>query len=383
MKLKCRRVQLFDALTNVSKAVPSKSNIPALEGIKLSLSENSLELTGYDLELGIRTRIEAETSDNGEFVVNSRLFSEIIRRMSSDEVSIEVDEKLNVSISGKSATYDISAISAAEYPDFPDIPSTESIDIPQYILKNMIDHTNHAVATNENKPILTGELFDIEDGLFRMIAIDGFRLAVRSEKIICSNNYNFVVPGKTLNEISKLLSKNETEKEDNEKENNPVKEELCRIFVEPKKIIFQISDYCVVSRLLEGEFHNYKTSIPTDFNNEIILKTKDFIDSVERCSLLISEKNKCPIRCVFEEGILKIDCKTTVGKINDSIEADVIGDRIEIGFNHKYLADALKACDTDKIRIQLLANNKPVKILPVAGDSFLYLLMPIQLKTSY
>lgn len=380
MKFKCKRTELHEAITNVSKTVPAKSNIPALEGIKLDVNGNSLELTGYDLELGIKTSIPIESEDKGSLIVNARLFGEIIRRMSSDELEITIDEKLNVTISGDLTQYDISAIPADEYPDFPAIESEKSVDIPQYILKNMIDHTNHAVSTNENKPILTGELFDIKDGNFNMVAIDGYRLAVRSEKLIHDDNFYFVVPSKALNEVSRLLSKSEQPKTDSQNAEDIVNEELCSVFTDNKHIIFKISGYNIISRLLEGEFHNYKASISPECKTEVIVKTKELADSIERCSLLISEKNRSPVRCLFKNGTIHIDCKTTVGKINDKVNAEISGEELEIGFNNKYLSDALKSCDTDKIKIQLLASNKPIKIVPVSGDSFLFLLMPIQLK---
>lgn len=383
MEFTCSKNKLYEAITNVSKAVPAKSNITALEGLKLKLSENKLELTGYDLEFGIRTVLDVNSTESGELVVNSRLFSEIIRRMDSDELKITVSDNLNVNILGNNAAYDISAISAAEYPDFPSVNGESNLDVPQHILKNMIEHTNHAVSVNDNKPILTGELFDIEDRIFRMVAIDGFRLAIRTEGIGTDEKVNFVVPSKTLNEISKLLARGDSSKsssEDNSDDSPENTEDLCHIFINSKTIIFEISGYYVVSRLLEGEFHNYKASVSSDFKTEVIIKTREFYDSVERCSLLINEKNKCPVRCVFDDGTLKIDCKTSIGKVNDSIPAEVNGEAIEIGFNNKFLLDALKACETDKIKIQLTASNKPVRIVPTSGDSFMYLLMPIQLR---
>lgn len=386
MKFICNKNRLHDAITNVSKAVAAKSNIAALEGMKLKLTENNLELTGFDLELGIRTNLEVNSEGSGELVINSRLFSEIIRKMSSDEVTVTIDEKLNVNITGNDTTYDISAMPPDEYPAFPVIDNEKYFEIPQYILKNMIEHTNHAVSINDSKPILTGELFDIYDNIFRMVAIDGFRLAVRTEPAPGAEETSFVVPSKTLNEISKLLAKGDMAKsssDDSGQEPNDAKttsDETCKIYTSAKNIIFEISGYIVVSRLLEGEFHNYKASLPSSFTTEVIVKTKDFSDSIERCSLLINEKNKRPVRCIFDGGILRIDCKTNIGKLNDSIPAEVNGPSIEIGFNNKFLLDALKACETDKIKIQLTAPNRPVKIIPTVGESFIYLLMPIQLK---
>ncbi|MDO5560374.1 MAG: DNA polymerase III subunit beta [Oscillospiraceae bacterium] len=366
MKFRCNRTALYEAIVNASKAVPQKSNIAALEGIKLAISENSLEVTGYDLELGIQTKIDTVSSDSGIIIVNARLFSEIIRRMSSDELNVEIDEMLNVTITGNNTEYNISAVPADEYPDLPKIENNSSITMTQSILKNMIGQTNYAVAVNDNKPILTGELFEIENGLLRMVAIDGYRLAIRNEQIKCYDNINFVVPSKTLNEVSKLLS----DSEDKE----------CTIFVGTKHIIFDISGYQVISRLLEGEFHNYKSSIPSDFKTEIIIKTREFCDSVERCSLLINDKNKSPIKCSFEGNSLRVECKTGIGKVCDMLESEINGEPITIGFNNKYLLDALKASETDKIKIQMIAPNRPIKVIPVTGDSFMFLLMPIQLK---
>jgi len=383
MKFKCNKNKLHEAITNVSRAVPAKSNIAALEGIKLSLSGDQLELIGYDLAFGIRTALNVESEDSGELVVNARLFSETIRRMSSDELIITVDEKLNVNISGGSAEYDISAIPAVEYPDFPSIGAENSLSIPQYILRNMIEHTNHAVAVTDTKPILTGELFDLEDNIFRMVAIDGFRMAIRTEHTPINEKISFVVPSRTLNEISKLLAKGDSSAEETSGEQDPErisKTELCQIYAGEKNITFEISGYYVVSRLLSGEFHNYKSSLPTEFKTEVIVKTREFADSIERCSLLINEKNKCPVRCIFEEGSVKTDCKTVIGKVNDVVPAEVNGEPVTIGLNNRYLLDALRACESDKIKIQMTAPNRPVKIVPVAGDSFMYLLMPIQLR---
>ncbi|WP_049962904.1 DNA polymerase III subunit beta [Ruminococcus sp. HUN007] len=292
-------------------------------------------------------------------------------------------KKLNVNILGGAAEYDISAMPAIEYPDFPSIGSENSLSIPQYILRNMIEHTNHAVAVTDTKPILTGELFDLEDNIFRLVAIDGFRMAIRTEHTPISEKISFVVPSRTLNEISKLLAKGEASQEESDGEQTPEKiskSELCQIYAGEKNITFEISGYYVVSRLLSGEFHNYKSSLPTEFKTEVIVKTREFAESIERCSLLISEKNKCPVRCAFEDGSVHIDCKTTIGKVNDIISAEVNGEALTIGLNNRYLMDALRACEADRIKIQMTAPNRPVKIVPVTGDSFMYLLMPIQLR---
>lgn len=366
MKFVCNKSEISEAIGNVSKAVPSKSPVPSLEGVKLKLSENILELTGYDLELGIRTQIQVKSDDSGECVINARLLNDIIKKMPSEEINIQVNEQLNASIVCNLIEYNVSALSADEYPELPVFNREKSISIPQSILKNMINQTIYAVSSNDNKPILTGELFDIsENGNFSMAALDGFRLAVRNEKIQCSEKYSFVVPSKALSEISRLLKDDDN---------------ICEFYTNGKHIIFDISGYLVFSRLLDGEFHNYKASIPSDFSTEVIIKTKEFTEALDRCSLLISEKNKSPIKCIFSDGQLNISCQTAIGKINDELSADINGNAVTIGFNNRFALEALKAADTDSVRLQMNGGNRPVKILPMMGDSFVYLLMPVTLR---
>ncbi len=366
MKLICNKVSLYEAISNVSKAVALKSTILALEGIKIKLLNQTLFLTGYDLEIGIKTQISVKSQDSGEFIVNARLFNDIIKRMPSDEILIDITENLAVTIKGGATQYTISATSAEEYPDIPEFDEGENFTISQAVLKNMINQTVFAVATNDTKPILTGELFDIDNGKFNMVAIDGYRLAVRNEKLQTNSIMKFVVPSKALNEVSKLL------KDDDEL--------ICTVHTCKKHIIFEISGYQVISRLLEGEFHNYKGSIPTTSTTEVIVKTKDLINCLERASLLINERIKSPVKCIFENNLIKLSCSTSIGKINDELEADITGPMIEIGFNNKYLLDPLKAIEEDKIKLQMNGGNLPMKIVPVKGDGYTFLVLPVRLK---
>ena len=212
MKFICKQSEINEALNNVSRAVPQKSPITSLTGIKISVNKNTLELTGYDLELGIRTKIGIQSEDFGEYVFEARLFCEIVRKMPSEEISVEIDSNLTATIKGDKAEYKILAMSADDYPAIPDYDTGDNFTISQPLLKNMINQTIFAVAVTDNKPILTGELFDITDFNFNLVAIDGHRLAVRSEKIDTDNRYNFVVKAKTLSEAAKLLKDNDEEK---------------------------------------------------------------------------------------------------------------------------------------------------------------------------
>lgn len=367
MKFICNKQELSEAISNVSRAVSPKSTISALEGIKVKVSPGSLELTAYNLEIGIITSISADTQDSGEFVVSSRLFSEFTRRMSGDTITFDVDENLVINISCSATECSFSAMSAGEYPDLPKVDAEKTFSVKQSTLKSMITQTSYAASLNESKPILTGELFDIEDGSFNMVAIDGFRLAIRKELIECPDNYHFVVPKKAVLEVSTLI------KDDSE-------DKVCNISTNNRHIIFEVNNVFVISRLLEGNFHNYKLSIPNGCKTEVIISKKEFSTCLERCSLLIDEKNKSAIRCEIADGNIKISCKTGIGKINDVIPADISGETVTIGFNNKLLLEALRACEGDKIRLCFNGAMKVIEILPLEGDSYIFLVMPIQLK---
>ncbi|MBQ7132577.1 MAG: DNA polymerase III subunit beta [Oscillospiraceae bacterium] len=368
MRFECEKQSLYEALSNVSRAVGQKTSIEALEGIKIKVSENILEFTGYDLNLGIKKEIEAVTNGCGEFVVSSGIFNEIVRKMPESMVYVDIDDNLNVNIKSGVTEYNISAISAQEYPDIPVIDRADFIKLPQHVLKNMIKQTIFAVSTDTKKPILTGELFDIADSLFNMVAIDNYKLALRTEGINADKDYKFVVPSKALSEVEKLLD--EASKED------------CVIYVGKKHIIFEINGYSVISRLLEGEFYNYKVSIPKNFSTEVVIKVKSLIDMLDRCGLIISEKHKAPVRCKFSNGSLSLNCKTSVGKFSDEMEIDLSGNCFEIGFNNRYLLEALRACESDKVKLQMNGPLSPIKIVPADGDSFTFLVLPVQLSSN-
>ncbi len=366
MKFICKKTELSEAIINVSRVVPQKSTIPALEGIKVKVTPGYVELTSYNLEMGIRTTINADTSDSGEFVMNTRLFSEFTKKMAGEDVTFSIDENNNVHVSSEATECDFLAMSAEEYPDLPVIDSRRSFSVPQNILRSMINMTSYAVAQNENKPIFTGELFDIENNNFTMVAIDGFRLAIRNENIDNNEKFNFVVPKKALQEVSTIIR-------DDCADN-------CLISVNDRHIIFEINNFFIISRLLEGAFHNYKMSIPTSYKTEVFVNKKDFVACLERCSLIIDEKNKCPIRCEIGGGVMKINCKTPIGKVNDAISADISGETVTIGFNNRLMLEAVKAAEGDKVRIRLNGAMKVIELLPPMGESYIYLVMPIQLK---
>ena len=368
IKFACKKDEICAAIGNVSKAVSPKSTITALEGIRLLLNGTSLELTGYDLEIGITTVIEVDSEDRGEIVLNSRLFSEITRRMPSDTVYFEVDENLNMKISGGNAQYQISAISAEEYPALPDISRENGIFLNQEILKSMINQTNYAVSLLDTKPILTGELFDIENGGFNMVAIDGFRLAIRHEKINASEKYYFVVPSKALMEASRLL------KDDAEND--------CEIYVDSKYVVIEVNGYRIFTRLLEGEFIDYKKLCPREYNSKIKLKTKDLLNSIERASLLSQSEQNNLIKLSIRDSMMAITSNNEKGNVYEEVSLSLEGDYLDIAFNSRYLLEGLKNIDCEEIYIEFTTNVNPCIIKPADGTKYTYLLLPVRISSN-
>ncbi len=365
MKFVCDRQALLDAVNNVQRAVSGKSTLPSLEGVLLRTSGSSLFLAGYDLDLGITTTIEAQVSEPGEIVLSAKLFGEIVRRLPGDQVRLSCDEKYNTLITSGQTEFTIIGLSATEYPEIPTVPDGAAFTLPQNLLRSMIRQTIFAVAQTDARPVHTGVQFEIAEDSVRLVAVDGSRLAVRCEPIQSKETATFVVPGKTLNEVLKLLSDDDT----------PMSMAVGR-----RHIVMEIDGYAVISRLLDGEFLPYRKAIPQQVTTTISLNTRDLIDAVERASLVINDRIKSPLVCDFHDDEIQISCTTPLGSVNDVIPAKIEGDSEEMGFNSRFLLDALKNTETDEVRIELGGALSPMKVLPPEGESFLFLVLPVRLK---
>lgn len=364
MKLTCSRQDLSDTTAKVQCAVTA-STIPALEGILFRAQGDSLTMSGYNLELGITTSIPARIEQPGQIVLEAKLFCDIIRRLSGDVVSIEVDEKQTCTLRCGVSEFHFSAIPADDFPDLPTVDGGTSLRLGSGLLKNMVRQTRFAVAkVDTGRPVLMGVLFECRDNVLRLVAVDGYRLAVRSEPVGDAPDISFIVPEKTLGEIVKLLEDDESE--------------VC-ISIGKRHIIFEIGDYLVVSRLLDGEFLDYNSSIPKQFATEVKASTRALCDCIDRISLLITDRLKSPVRCIFEDNMLKASCNTTLGSAYDEMAVELSGGRMEIGFNNRFLIEALKAAECDEVMVRLSGETTPMIITPVEGDSFLFLVMPIKL----
>ncbi|MCI9415193.1 MAG: DNA polymerase III subunit beta [Clostridiales bacterium] len=365
MKIICERQALLDAVNSVQHAVSGKSTLPSLEGVLLRATGSSLFLAGYDLDLGITTTIEAQVSEPGEIVLSAKLFGEIVRKLPDDRVSLSCDEKCGTVIKSGPTEFTIIGIAATEYPEIPSVTDGAAFTLPQNVLRSMIRQTLFAVAQTDARPVHTGIQFEIEEDCVRLVAVDGSRLAVRCEEIKSPEGATFVVPGKTLSEVLKLLDDDDT----------PMSMAVGR-----RHIVMEIGGYAVISRLLDGEFLPYRKAIPQQVSTTVKVRTRDLMDAVERASLVINDRIKSPLICEFKDGRIQVSCTTPLGSASDVIAAEIDGNAEEMGFNSRFLLDALKNSETDEVRIELAGALSPMKVLPLNGESFLFLVLPVRLK---
>ena len=365
MKFTVNKSDITEAVSNIQRAVSTKTSIPALEGILLSATETGLELCAYDLELGITTVIPAFVMEPGKAVLSAKLFSDIVRRTPAETVTVSVDEKNMATLESGYSRFSIIGIPAEEFPELPKLSDSTQISLPGALLKSMIRQTLFAIAESDAKPIHQGSLFSLENGILDVVSVDGYRLAVRREPVDFSEDLSFVVPGKTLSELLKLIKDSE---------------EPVEISAGRRHILFKIDNYTVISSLLEGEFLNYKAAIPPESQTEVVLKTREAIDSVERVSLLITDRLKSPIRCLFDNNEVKLNCTTSMGRASDQLDVEMTGQSVEIGFNNRYLLEALRNTECDEVKVQLGGPLSPMKVVPKEGDSFLFLVLPMRLR---
>jgi DNA polymerase-3 subunit beta len=366
MKIQFNRTEFSEALSVVSRAVSAKSTIPALEGILIRASQGKVSLCGYDLDTGITTQIEARVEEPGEIVLSARVLFDIVKRMPGELVRLQSDAKGLTELKSGVAEFSILGMPAEEFPELPQVTETVSVTLEQSILRSMIEQTLFAVAQSDAKPVHTGTLFDLSGDAVTLVSVDGYRLALRQEQVKTGKPIRFIVPGKTLSEIVKILSDGE----------GTVELQLAK-----RHVLFHIGCYSVLSRLLEGDFLDYATAIPKGATTVVEAGTRELVDSIERTSLLISDRIKSPLRVKFGEEKISLSCFTSLGKAYDEIEGLVNGPPVEMGFNNRYLLDALRACGCDKIRLEISGALSPMKVLPLKGENFVFLVLPVRLKS--
>ena len=367
LQFSCEKTLLQSAVNTASRTVAAKSSIPALEGLLLE-GDEQLTVSGYNMQTGIRTSFDADIREGGRIVLNARLFGEIIRKMPDDVIVFSADDKLLVRLSCGDASFEIPGLSAEDYPDLPEVDDEYSVAIQQRTLKAMINQTSFAVSTNEARPVHMGELFEIGDNGLTVVAVDGFRLALRREPLerIEGGAFSFVAPGAALNEVEKICEDIDS---------------FATITLGQRHILFEMGETELICRRLEGEFLDYKNAIPRRNPISVTVDTKAMLESLDRVSVVISEKLKSPVRCIFEQDRVLLSAKTANGDAKDVCRIDGDGQGLEIGFNNRYLMDALRFAPADELKLELNTGISPAILVPTDGEeSFLYMVLPVRLK---
>lgn len=365
MKFSCDKYVLQQAAMSAARAAASKSPIPTLEGLLLQAGTD-VRITGYDLKKAIYTNIEADVMESGSIVIGARLFCEMLRRMPDGIVTITA-ENGTVDVKCGKAAFNLVGISADDYPDLPVVDRENGVSLPQNLLKKMINECSFAVSTNESRPVYMGTLFEIENNVLSMVSVDGYRLALRREPVEgYGDDCSFIVPGTALNDLERLCSDSD---------------EKVVMSVGGKHISFSVGSTVILSRRLEGEFLNYKKAIPEAFRVTVKTERTELLQVVERVALIVDDKNRTPLRLTFNDGAIDFVCTTPLGKAEDSCPCEGAGSGIEIGFNDRYLSDALKAAPADEINVCLNTGSSPCILVPADGsDNFTYMILPVRLR---
>ena len=367
MKFTCEKALLVSAISVASRTVAPKSAIPSLEGLLVKAGVKVM-LTGYNLETGITVGVPADIAEPGECIMPARLFFDIIRKLPDDEVTVSVDESFRVSIRGGISSFTITAMTAEDYPELPDVESEKGIPVPQRELREMISGTIFSASENMARPIHTGCLFEIADESVTVVAVDGYRLALRRyiPEQPLERTVKFVAPAAALKEVEKILDDTD---------------DPAVIYLGTKHILFTIGDATLVCRILEGEFLDWRRVLPQNNPIKVAANVREVTDSIERVSLVISEKIKSPVRCTFGHNTADFRTTSTIGEAHDMCSTAGDGKDREIGFNSRYLLDALRAVPTPEVSLELINGLSPIVLNPCDGSGkFSYMVLPVRLK---
>lgn len=363
MKIICSKTSLLKGVNTVLKAVPSKTTMPILECILIDATLGKIKFTANDMELGIETTVDGSIQEKGIVALDAKIFSEIVRKLPENEVTIETDAKLNTTITCEKAKFNIPGQSGDDFTGLPAVEKNESITLTQFTLKEVIRQTIFSIAANENNKMMTGELFEVNGSLLKVVSLDGHRISIR--KVELKENFGsikVVVPGKTLTEVSKILS-GETDDD-------------VRIFFTTNHIVFEFEETIVVSRLIEGEYFKVDQMLSSDYATKISVNKKEFLDCIERASILIRENDKKPIILNIEESKMALKLNSSFGTMNAEILIHKTGQDLMIGFNPKFLIDALRIIDDENVTLYMM-NPKSPCFIKDEEETYIYLILPV------
>ncbi len=366
MKITCSKANLLAALNIVSKAVSTKTTMPILECILIDVYSDSIKLTANDLELGIETVLEGKVIEMGRIAIEAKIFNDIIRKLPDSEVSIESTPDYKTIIRCEKSKFTLSSKSGEDFTEIPEIQKEKKITISQFTLKEVIRQTIFSISDNENNKLMTGELFEVKNGKLTVVALDGHRIALRNINLKeGGDDVSVVVPGKTLSDLSKII--------------NGGIDDMVNIYFADNHILFEFDQTIVVSRLLEGEYYKIVNMLSMDYKIKVEVNNREFLECIDRASLLIKESDKKPIIVSIKDDnnmYLKVD--TFMGSMNEEIEIDKEGEEIIIGFNPKYMMDVLRVIDDEKINVYLLDAKSPCIIRDVE-ENYIYVVLPVNI----
>ncbi len=371
MKFICEKANLLKAINSVVRGVSSKTTMPILEGILIQTNDKEVKFTTYDLELGIEYVIDCEVIEQGSTVVTASVFSEIIRKLPDTDISITIDDKDLLVIECEGSLYKLATMNPVEFPELPKIDEENWIELEQNTLKDMIRKTIFAVSTESHRPIFTGCLFEIKQNKINVVAVDGYRLGWKIKTLDSQvNDFKVVIPGKTLNEVNKIISDSF---------------DKVKISVSKNQALFDMDNCKIVTRLLEGEFLEYEKVIPKTWETRIRVNKKELQECFERVSLIsmssIEKERKYPVRVSVEIGKIVISCKNQAGDAKEEIFLTTEGKNLEVGFNPKYFLDALKAIDDEEIYVEFGSSLSPSIIKSIEDtEDYIYMILPIRIQ---
>ena len=370
MNFVCQRDKLSEAVNVDSKAASVKSTITALEGIKAEVKDGKIKMSAYDFNVAISAVFDANTVENGTIIFPAKLFSDIVRKLpGGEDVYIEADDSYQIKISCGGTVFNIMGVSPQDFPEIPSVLDENRVELTVSAFKRLIKHTVYAASQTDLKPILTGILFEINDSesFISAVGLDQYRLSLKRESFeYKSGDINkFIVPAKTLKELLNILPE--------ESENN------IRICVSEKNVMFCYDNFVMISRTLEGEFLDYRKVIPADFKFKVRIKTRELRSMIDRAALITSNAIKSPIRCDFDFDTVKISTASNIGKFTEVINVPNFAEKLTVGFNNKFMLEALSACDSDEILIRLCTELTPIILEPVEGEDFLSMVLPMRL----
>lgn len=363
MHIICDKSKLIEGMNIVMEAIPGKTTMMILECVVIEAKDNQIKLIANDLQLGIETLIDGEIKQEGSVAVGAKVFFEIIRKLPSDNVSITVDEDYHMNISCGKAKFNIMTKATDEFPYLPNIVKDKNVNISQFTLKDIIRQTVFSISDNENAKVMTGELFEIHDSELKVVSLDGHRISIRKVKLNQSyDDVSVIIPGKTLIEISKII-------------NGGMDDEVS-IFFTDKHVLFEFEDTIVLSRLIEGEYYKIDKMLSTDYETKVTVNKREMLECIDRSTLLLKESDKKPVIIDVQDDYMKFAMNSAIGSMDEDIDASKEGKDILIGFNPRFLMDALRVIDEDEITMYMI-NPKAPCFIRDQEETYIYLILPV------